>query len=187
MSEDEDTKQHQMKWYVIKVQSNREKSIRDSLIRRIKRDGMELMFGQIVVPVERVIDNKSGKRRITEQKLFPGYLIIEMILDEETWFLVRNITGVGDFTGSPGRPIPMHKSEIARIIALQEISVLVPSTSSLSTFRSGDSVTIKDGAFDGFKGLVDSVDDCSGKVTVLIEIFGRPTPIDLDSWQLGID
>ena len=185
MNEVKDTMQSEMKWYVIKVQSNREKSIRDSLIRRIKRDGMESMFGQIVVPVERIVDNKSGKRRVTEQKLFPGYLIVEMILDEETWFLVRNISGVGDFTGSSGRPIPMQEEEISRLLARQESSVPVPAVP-VSIFRSGDSVTIKDGAFDGFKGLVDSVDDCSCKVTVLIEIFGRPTPIDLESWQLGI-
>ena len=185
MSEVKGTKQSEMKWYVIKVQSNREKSIRDSLIRRIKRDGMESMFGQIVVPVEKIVDKKSGKSRITEQKLFPGYLIVEMILDEETWFLVRNISGVGDFTGSSGRPIPMHEEEISRILVRQETSVPIPAVP-VSIFRSGDSVIIKDGAFDGFKGLVDSVDDCSSKVTVLIEIFGRPTPINLESWQLVV-
>lgn len=186
MDKIDDAKQPEMKWYVVKVQSNRERSIRDSLIRRVKRDGMESMFGQIVVPVEKMVDNKSGKRRVTEQKLFPGYLIVEMILDEETWFLVRNISGVGDFTGTTGRPIPMHEAEISRILARQESNVPIPAVPLLN-FRNGDSVIIKDGAFDGFKGVVDSVDDCSCKVTVLIEIFGRPTPIDLESWQICVD
>ena len=186
MNNVEDAKQSEMKWYVIKVQSNREKSIRDSLIRRVKREGMESMFGQVIVPVEKLVDSKSGKRRVTEQKLFPGYLLVEMQLDEDTWFLVRNINGVGDFTGSAGRPIPMHESEISRILARQESDLPLPAAT-VSNFRAGDSITIKDGAFDGFKGLVDSIDDSSGKVTVLIEIFGRPTPIDLDTWQLGVD
>ena len=186
MTEFEKIEHPAMQWYVIKVQSNREKSIRDSLIRRIRREGMESMFGQIVVPVEKIVDNKSGTRRVTEQKLFPGYLIVEMILDEDTWFLVRNISGVGDFTGSSGQPVPMQAAEISRILARQESSTPLPAVP-VSVVRSGDSVTIKDGAFNGFKGLVDSVDDSSCKATVLIEIFGRPTPIELESWQLTID
>jgi transcriptional antiterminator NusG len=186
MSNDEVASQSEMKWYVIKVQSNREKSIRDSLIRRVKRESMESMFGEIVVPVEKVVDNKSGKKRVTEQKLFPGYLIVEMVLNDETWFLVRNISGVGDFTGSAGHPIPMHESEISRIRARQNSNVPVPAAA-VSLFQSGDTVTIKDGAFDGFKGVVDSIDESSCKVTVLIEIFGRPTPVDLESWQISND
>lgn len=184
MTIDESTNQTDMNWYVVKVQSNREKSIRESLIRRIKRDGVEDMFGEIVVPVEKVIENKSGKKRVTEQKLFPGYLIVQMVLNEETWFLVRNISGVGDFTGSAGHPIPMQESEIARILTRKESKEPVPAAS-VANFHAGDSVLIKDGAFDGFKGIIDSTDDANGKVTVLIEIFGRPTPVDLESWQIS--
>ena len=176
----------EMKWYVVKVQSNREKSIRDSLIRRVKRDGMDQLFGRIVMPVERLVDSKSGKRRVTEQKLFPGYLLVEMILEEETWFLVRSISGVGDFTGAAGKPIPMQESEVLRILARQESDVPLPAVPSLN-FSQGDAVTIKDGAFDGFKGVVDSIDDSGSKIVVLIEIFGRPTPIDLESWQTVLD
>ena len=175
-----------MKWYVVKVQSNREKSIRDSLIRHIKRDGMDSLFGQVLVPVEKHVENKSGKNRITEQKLFPGYLLVQMVLNEETWFLVRNTNGVGDFTGAAGRPAPMHDSEIDNILSRQ-VSVAPLSPTRQLNYRAGDSVTIKDGAFSGFKGVVDSVDDNSAKVTVLIEIFGRPTPVDLESWQVTVD
>ena len=172
-----------MQWYVIKVQSNREKSIRDSLLRRIKRDGFESMFGQIIVPVERFVDTKLGKKRVVEQKLFPGYLLVEMVLDDDTWFLVRNVSGVGDFTGSSGKPVPMHEAEIAKILSRNDSQVTVPSIH-LSTFGAGDAVVIKDGAFDGFKGVIHSVDNILNKVTVLIEIFGRPTPISLESWQV---
>ncbi len=175
-----------MKWYVVKVQSNREKSIRDSLIRRIKRDGVESLFGQVLVPVEKHVENKSGKNRVTEQKLFPGYLLVQMVLNEETWFLVRNTSGVGDFTGAAGHPAPMHDSEIASILARQVSAVPMVAARQLN-YRAGDVATIKDGAFSGFKGVVDSVDDGSGKVTVLIEIFGRPTPVDLESWQVEKD
>lgn len=171
-----------MKWYVVKVQSNREKSIRDSLIRRYKREGMEAMFGQVFVPVEKHIDTKSGKSRVTEQKLFPGYLLVQMILNEETWFLVRNTSGVGDFTGTAGNPTPMPDSEIHRILSRQ-IAVAPTISARQLNYGTGDTVTIKEGAFAGFKGLVDTIDDGSCKVTVLIDIFGRPTPVDLESWQ----
>lgn len=174
----------EMKWYVVKVQSNREKSIRDSLIRRIKRDGMDSLFGQVLVPIERHLESRSGKTRVTEQKLFPGYLLVQMVLNEETWFLVRNTSGVGDFTGAAGRPAPMHDSEIDGILSRQLLAAPI-APAKQSDCRAGDTIIIKDGAFSGFKGLVDSVDDGGGKVTVLIEIFGRPTPVDLESWQVG--
>lgn len=176
----------EMKWYVVKVQSNREKSIRDSLIRRIKRDEMESLFGQVLVPVEKHVENKSGKNRVTEQKLFPGYLLVQMVLNEETWFLVRNTNGVGDFTGAAGHPAAMHDSEIDGILSRQ-ISTQPISPVKQLNYRAGDSVTIKDGAFSSFKGVVDSVDEATYKVTVLIEIFGRPTPVELESWQVTID
>ena len=175
-----------MKWYVVKVQSNREKTIRDSLRRRIIRDGAEVMFGEVLVPVEKRLESTAGKTRIVEHKLFPGYLLIHMVLNEETWFLVRDTTGVGDFTGPAGRPAPMHESEIGAIITRQ--SAVAPSVAKRkAAFSSGDVVLINDGAFSGFNGTVDSVDDSNEKVTVLIDIFGRPTPVDLECWQLSIN
>jgi transcription termination/antitermination protein NusG len=176
-----------MKWYVVKVQSNREKSVRDSLLRRIKRDGMESFFGQILVPVERHVENKSGKNRVTEQKLFPGYLLVQMVLNEDTWFLVRNTGGVGDFTGAAGHPAPMHDAEIESILSRQVAATAPVPIARQLNYAAGDSVTIKDGAFSGFKGVVDSVDVGNAKVTVLIEIFGRPTPVDLESWQVTVE
>ena len=102
MSDHDEASDYVMKWYVVKVQSNREKSIRDSIQRRVKRDGLDSCFGEIVIAVERVVDSKSGKKRISEQKLFPGYLMVQMCLTEESWFLVRSVSGVGDFTGTSG-------------------------------------------------------------------------------------
>src|SRR5205809_7508394 len=90
----------QLLWYVLKVQSNREKSIRDNILRRVKREGLERFFGEIIIPMEKVAETKGGKKRVTERKLYPGYIMIQMILNDETWFLVRETSGVGDFTGA---------------------------------------------------------------------------------------
>ena len=108
--------EQQMQWYVLKVQSNRERTIRDSLKRRIGQEDLGEFFGEIMIPVEKIVDNKSGKRRVIEQKLYPGYLMVQMVLNDDTWYLVRTTNGVGDFTGSAGQPIPMQPQEIERML-----------------------------------------------------------------------
>jgi len=175
----------EMKWYVVKVQSNREKSVRDTLAKRVKRDGLQPFFGEIIVPMEKVVENKAGKKKVTEQKLFPGYLIVQMILNEETWYLVRSTGGVGDFTGTAGNPVALPDAEVNRILSLGDSSAPQP-VAAKTGLKSGDSVKIREGAFEGFTGMIDSVDESSGKITVLIEIFGRPTPVDLEAWQVEV-
>lgn len=170
------------KWYVLKVQTNREKSIREALQRRINRDGMESSFGQIVIATEKVMDTKSGKKRVIERKLYPGYLFIQMSLNDETWYLVRDTSGVGDFTGAGGVPTPMEDEEIGRLIR-QEEAVNEPAKIKISLSR-GDVVKIKEGTFENFEGSVDAIDEDSGKISVLIEIFGRSTPVELEYWQV---
>jgi len=174
-------------WYVLKVQSNREKSIRDSLVRRIKREGVEDYFGEIVIPTEKVVETKGGKRKIREQKLFPGYMMIQCRLTDETWFLVRDTSGVGDFTGAAGRPIPMQEHEIQRMLGEPQ----APGEEEKPhrpvvrfSVQVGDVVKVKEGAFESFEGSVDSLDETSGKVKVIIEIFGRPTEVELEHWQV---
>ena len=173
----------QMQWYVLKVQSNRERTIRDSLRRRIAQEALGDFFGEIVIPVEKIVDNKSGKRRVIEQKLYPGYLMVQMILNDDTWYLVRTTNGVGDFTGAAGQPIPMQPHEIDRMLGVGTTAPAEPARVKIE-FNVGDGVKIKDGAFEGFDGQIEGVDEHSGKITVLIEIFGRPTPVDLESWQV---
>lgn len=172
----------ELKWYVLKVQTNREKSIREALQRRINRDGMEASFGQIVIATEKVMETKSGKKRVLERKLYPGYLFIQMILDDETWYLVRDTSGVGDFTGAGGVPTPMEDEEINRLIR-QEEAVHEPAKIKIPLSR-GDVVKIKEGTFENFEGSVDAIDQDSGKISVLIEIFGRSTPVELEYWQV---
>lgn len=172
----------ELKWYVLKVQTNREKSIKENLHRRIRRDGMESFFGQIVIPTEKVVETKSGKRKVVERKLFPGYLVVQMQLNDETWYLVRDTSGVGDFTGSGGLPTAMDDSEIGRLLRLEEAQD-EPAKIKIQLSR-GDVVKIKEGTFDSFEGVVEAIDETSGKISVLIEIFGRSTPVELEYWQV---
>ncbi|MFO0919917.1 MAG: transcription termination/antitermination protein NusG [Planctomycetaceae bacterium] len=172
------------RWYVLKVQSNRERTIRDSLLRRIRQEGLEEHFGEIYIPTEKVVETKGGKKRVTEQKLYPGYLMVQMELNDETWYLVRTTGGVGDFTGAAGKPIPMDDHEIQRMLGQAEkASKSDEQTRVKIGFEVGNTVKIKEGAFESFEGTVESIDEATGKVTVLIQIFGRPTPVDLEHWQ----
>lgn len=173
----------EMHWYVLKVQSNRERTIRESLLRKITQEGLKDFFGEIVIPVERVVENKSGKKRVVEHKLYPGYLMIQMQLNDDSWYLVRTTAGVGDFTGGGGHPMPMQDQEIQRMLGAGKVQATEPARVKIE-FKIGESVKITDGAFEGFDGQIEAVDEHSGKITVLIEIFGRPTPVDLESWQV---
>lgn len=193
-----------MLWYVLKVQSNREKSIRDSLLRRIKMEGLEADFGDVVIPTEKVVETKGGKRKVREQKLFPGYMMIRMRLTDETWYLVLGTGGVGDFTGAGGKPMPMPESEVKRLLGqetvteISEDGVETSATTSTSSAKStkdpvpvfrfsvsvGEAVKVKEGPFENFEGNVHSLDDHTGKVKVMIEIFGRSTEVELEHWQV---
>jgi transcription termination/antitermination protein NusG len=172
----------EMRWYVLKVQSNREKSIRDSLLRRIKREGLEDKFGEIIIPTEKVKEAKGGKTRVTERKLYPGYIMVQMVLNEETWYLVHDTSGVGDFTGAAGKPSPMDQSEIDRMLGRKISAEAEPQKIKINLARS-DAVKIKEGTFESFEGTVEAIDEEHGKITVLIEIFGRSTPVELEYWQ----
>lgn len=172
-----------MQWYVLKVQSNRERSIRDSLVRRIRQEGLEQYFGEIIIPTEKRVETKGGKKRVTEHKLYPGYLMIQMILNDDTWYLVRTTSGVGDFTGAAGKPIAMQEHEIHRMLGQEETKEVEPAKIKVD-FSPGDVVKIKEGAFADFEGTIDAIDEASGKITVVVEIFGRSTPVELEYWQV---
>src|SRR5262245_13435586 len=173
-----------LRWYVLKVQSNREKSIRENILRRVRREGLEKFFGEIIIPMEKVAETKGGKKRVTERKLYPGYIMVQMILNDETWFLVRETSGVGDFTGAAGKPIPMQDHEIQRMLGLEVAKEETVKPKIKIESAPGDRVKIKEGTFESFEGTVDTVDEASGRVNVLIEIFGRSTPVELEYWQV---
>ena len=172
-----------MNWYILKVQSNREESIRESLQRRVKVAGLERFFGEVIVPTEMVSEFKGGKKRVIKRKLYPGYLVAHMEINQDTWFLVRETPGIGDFTGSAGKPTPMLPHEVAKIVAKQEEKTDEAPKLKIN-FNVGDRVKINEGTFENFEGEVDSIEEASGRVTVMINIFGRSTPVELEYWQI---
>jgi len=169
-------------WYILKVQSNREKSIMAALKRKIAVEGLDDFFGDVIVPMEKVTEFKSGKKKIVERKLYPGYIVIHMHINDDTWFAVRETSGIGDFTGSGGKPTPMLPHEVARIIQSDDEEVEESPKLNIS-FKIGDRVKVKEGTFESFEGEVNSIDEHSGRVTVMINIFGRSTPVELEYWQ----
>ena len=170
-------------WYILKVQSNREDSIRRNLIRKIRIADKEAFFGDIVVPTEKVTEVRNGKKRVLRRKLYPGYVMINMELNEETLFLIRDTAGIGEFTGSGGKPTPMAPHEVERILAKQEDRSDTAPRLQIA-FKEGDRVKINEGTFHDIEGDVESIDQSNGRVTVMINIFGRSTPVELEYWQV---
>jgi transcriptional antiterminator NusG len=172
-----------MDWYILKVQSNRERSIAEALERKIAVEGLSKYFDQVIVPTEKVTEFKGGKKKVVERKLYPGYIVVHMHINDDTWFAVRETSGVGDFTGAGGKPTPMLASEVSRIVQT-EAEETTESPKLDIKFASGDKVKVKEGNFESFEGEVGTIDEASGRVTVMINIFGRSTPVELEYWQI---
>lgn len=180
------------RWYVVKVQSGREESIKEAIERRVKIEGLEEFFGQIVIPVERVTEMRkardgSTKRVVKEHKLYPGYLMCEVEYNDRILYLFRETSGVGDFVGGtvnrPPPPMPQH--EVDKMIRNKPGApggeVIVPGK---APFSNGDHVRVRDGTFAGMEGEVKEVVDTAGKVKVELTIFGRGVPVELEYWQV---
>ena len=175
-----------MDWYILKVAFNREDSIAEALRKRVRMEGMGEFFGEIVVPTEDVATfTRDGKRRISKRKLLPGYIMANMIINDDTWFLVRETGGISDFTGAAGKPMPMEPSDIERFINKPEVEdeEEAPIKTTIP-FKVGDRVRVKEGNFENQEGDVEAVDEASGRITVIINIFGRSVPMELDHWQV---
>ena len=170
-------------WYILKVQSNREGSIRDGLLRRIKVADLDEYFGDVIVPTEKVTEFKGKKKRVVERKLYPGYIMVNMAITDDTWFLVRETPGIGDFTGAGGKPTPMLSHEVDRIIP-RDTDDTAETPGLDIAFKAGDRVKVIEGNFENFEGEVDAIDTVNGRVTIMIMIFGRSTPVELEYWQI---
>jgi len=178
----------QFDWYILKIQVNREDSIRDALLRRIKMNGVERYFKDVVVPTEDVAEfTKTGKRKVVKKKLYPGYLLINMAVNDESWFAIRETAGIGDFTGSGGKPTPMLPRDVDTILRKSKV-ITDEATPVKSTipFKKDDRVRVKEGNFQNFEGEVAAVDQANGRVKVLIPIFGRSTEIEFQHWQIEL-
>jgi transcriptional antiterminator NusG len=172
-------------WYVVKVQSGREESIKEAIERRVKIEGLEEFFSQIIIPVERVAEMRNGKRVMRERKLFPGYLMVEVEYNDRILYLFRETSGVGDFVGGSlnHAPPPMSDREVERMLGRQ--GEHVPGiVQPKPKFDRGYRVKVKDGTFAGMEGEVKDLLEAKGLVRVELTIFGRPVPVELEYWQV---
>jgi transcriptional antiterminator NusG len=171
------------KWYVVHAYSGFEKSVARNLKERIERAGMQDSFGQILVPVEEVVEMKSGQKNISERKFFPGYVLVEMEMTDDTWHLVKNTAKVTGFVGGTAtKPTPISEKEVQNILHQIQEGVEKPRPKVL--FEIGEAVRVKEGPFADFHGNVEDVNYDKSKLRVLVTIFGRSTPVELDFSQV---
>ena len=176
-----------MQWYVLRVASNKEEQVRETLERKMRADGIE-SIGRIMVPVEQVKRIRSGKQRVLRRKLYPGYVFMEAEAKEDgripdaAWFIIKETMGVGDFIGTEGIPTAMRYTDVAKM--LKEVEKPEETPNIKVEFEKGDIVKIREGAFENFEGTVDSIDSERGIVSVIVTIFGRSTPLDIEYWQI---
>ncbi len=171
------------RWYVVHTYSQFEKSVQRALTERIARAGMQDLFGQILVPVEEVVELKSGQKNISERKFFPGYVLVEMEMTDESWHLVKDTPKVTGFLGgSAMKPSPISQKEVDTIMQQMQAGVEKPRPKVL--FEVGEAVRVKEGPFTDFNGTVEDVNYDKNKLRVAVTIFGRSTPVELDFGQV---
>jgi transcriptional antiterminator NusG len=176
-----------MQWYVLRVASNKEEQVCETLTRKMDVEGVAGV-GRIMVPVEQVKRIRGGKQRVFKRKLYPGYVFMEMEAKEdgripdEAWYVIKETMGAGDFIGTEGIPTPMRDTDVAKM--LKEVEKPEDAPNIKVEFEKGDVVKIRDGAFENFEGTVDEIDSERGIVRVIVTIFGRSTPLDIEYWQI---
>ena len=177
-----------MDWFVLRVASNKENSVKEKMLRKVKIEGVEHLVNRILVPTEKIKTMKGGKQKIEQRRLYPGYVFVEMKLEEDgripqdVFFLIKETTGVGDFIGTAGRPAPMQVHEVEKMVAASKKPEDQPEIQ--MEFRPGDQVRIKEGPFENMDGVVDQLLPEQGKVRVVVTIFGRATPVEMEYWLI---
>jgi transcriptional antiterminator NusG len=172
-----------MRWYVVHAYSGMEKAVERNLRERVDRAGMQDRFGRILVPSEEVVELKKGKRAVTERRFFPGYVLVEMVMDDDTWHLVKHTSKVTGFVGGArNRPAPISESEVRKIIDQMQEGVDKPRPK--VQWMVGELIRVKEGPFTDFNGAVEEVNYEKSKVRVSVTIFGRATPVELDFAQV---
>jgi transcription termination/antitermination protein NusG len=172
-----------LRWYVVHAYSGMEKAVERNLRERIDRSGMTPKFGRILVPTEEVVEMKNGKKSVSERRFFPGYVLVEMVMDDDTWHLVKHTSKVTGFVGGArNRPYPISEDEVMKIVNQMQEGVEKPKHK--VEWVVGEVVRVKDGPFTDFNGSIEDVNYDKSKVRVSVTIFGRATPVELDFGQV---
>ncbi|OHB61939.1 MAG: transcription termination/antitermination factor NusG [Planctomycetes bacterium RBG_13_46_10] len=177
-----------MQWYVLRVAANKEMQVREALAQKVENESLTDIIGRIEVPVEQIKRIRGGKQTVHKRKLYPGYVFMEMDTTEggrvpdRAWFMIKATSSVGDFIGTEGIPTPMRDTDVAKMLLEAEKPEEAPSIK--VEFQKGDQIKIREGAFENFEGVVDSIDAERGIVKVIVTIFGRSTPLDIEYWQI---
>ncbi|MGB4118300.1 MAG: transcription termination/antitermination protein NusG [Polaromonas sp.] len=172
-----------MNWYVVHAYSGMEKAVERNITERINRAGMQSKFGRFLVPTEEVVEIKNGQKKTTERRFFPGYVLVEMAMDDESWHLVKHTNKVTGFVGgAKNRPSPISEKDVQAIVSQMQVGTDKPRHK--VEFETGEYVRVKDGPFTDFNGTVEEVNYDKNKVRVSVTIFGRATPVELEFSQI---
>ena len=177
-----------MQFFVLRVASNKEDQVREKLLRKVKIEALEDRVGRILVPTERVRSMKGGVKRESDRKLYPGYVFIELELEKDgripdkVWFMIKETEGVGDFIGSNGKPTPMSLKDQAKMLEEADRPDVAPSLK--TEYKKNDKIKVTNGPFQNFEGEVDEILADKGMVRIITTIFGRPTPLEVEYWQI---
>lgn len=181
-----------MQWYVLRVASNREDQVCEALTRKVKIEHLDDRIGRILVPTQREKRMRGRVAKVYDRKLYPGYVFVEMQTEEDgsvpedIWFMIKETTSVGDFIGSEGKPMAMKPHDVEKMLAVVEKSAEQPTLAGMAGMKKGDAIKVKEGPFENFEGEIDEVLPDKGQVRVIVSIFGRPTPIELEYWQIEL-
>lgn len=171
-----------MQWYVVHTLSGQEKKVKDTIDMRVKQEGMEELVKLVLVPEENVSEVKSGKKTIRKRRFFPGYILVEMEMTNETWHFINEVNGIIGFIGGGKKPVPLKDQEISEI--LDQIEEKKSKVKPKVAFEQGESIKVTEGPFLNFNGVVHEVNPEKGRLKVMVSIFGRETPIELEYWQV---
>lgn len=171
----------ELKWYVVHSLSGQEAKVKETMEGRIQAEEMGSLIAQVLVPTENVSEVKSGKKRVSTRKFYPGYILVQMILNDDSWYFIRNTPGVIGFIGS-GKPVPLTEEEVGAI--LSQIEEKKEKVKPKVMFEIGETVKVTEGPFVNFTGTIDEINPERGKLKVSVSIFGRATPVELEYWQV---
>jgi len=169
-------------WYVVHTQTGSEEKVKSALEKRISQEAMQEIVTKVIIPTEQISEVRSGKKRISQRKFFPGYLLVEMDLDERAYLFIKGVPGVTGFIGLGKKPMPLPQSEVDDILKRTQETQVKPSPKII--FEKGEQVRVKDGPFVNFNGSIEEIHPEKGKLKVSVSIFGRATPVELEYWQV---